>query len=70
MRGSKRKMRCWAESTTHVLPEQRQLWVVFLQAGGDITQMETSVWIEVKDNLVERELAEYREDRCEELGRG
>lgn len=44
--------------------------MVFLQAGGDVTQMETSVWIEVKDNLVERELAEYREDRCEELGRG
>lgn len=70
MRGSKRKMRCWTERTTHVLPEQRQLWVVFLEAeGGDVTQMETCAWIEEKDNLVEREFAEYIEDGYEELER-
>lgn len=70
MRGTKRKKRCWAERTTHDLPEQRQLWVVFLKAeGSDVTQMETCARIEEKDNLVERELAKYTEDECEELGR-
>lgn len=59
MRGKKKKMRYWPERTTHVLPEQRQLWVGFLKAGGgDVTQMEICAWLEEKDSPGERELAE------------